>query len=137
MNENTIRESLDAYTKENYGIDPEILPFSHEDYEIYRHMETGKWFAVFIVKDRYVFGLKGEGKAEIICVKIKDPIYAEYLMDQPGYLRGYPSKNWNWVSVILDGIVPFDDIRRLLDESYEATISKTKNKKTRLAKRNR
>ena len=40
----TIRERLDAYTKEKYGIDPEILPFSREDYEIYRHEDTGKWF---------------------------------------------------------------------------------------------
>ncbi len=28
----TIREQLDAYVKEKYGIDPEILPFSKEDY---------------------------------------------------------------------------------------------------------
>ena len=34
MEHRTIRERLDAYTKEKYGIDPEILPFSHEDYEI-------------------------------------------------------------------------------------------------------
>ena len=52
MDNKTLRERLDAYTKEKYGIDPEILPFSRENYDIYRHTETGKWFAVFIVKDR-------------------------------------------------------------------------------------
>ena len=39
---NTIRERIDAYTKEKFGIDLEILPFSNEDYEIYRHTENGK-----------------------------------------------------------------------------------------------
>ena len=39
---NTICERIDAYTKEKFGIEPEILPFSHEDYEIYRHKENGK-----------------------------------------------------------------------------------------------
>ena len=34
MAKKTIRERLDAYVKEKYDIDPEILPFSHEDYEI-------------------------------------------------------------------------------------------------------
>ena len=67
----TIRERIDAYIKEKYGIDPEILPFSHEDYEICRHTETGKWFAVFIVKERSAFGLEGDGTAEILCVKQK------------------------------------------------------------------
>ena len=46
MGNKTIRERIDAYVKERYGIDPEILPFSHEDYEIYRHEDTGKWFSV-------------------------------------------------------------------------------------------
>ena len=58
----TIRERIDSYIKDKYDIDPEILPFSHEDYEIYRHADTGKWFAVFIVKDRSAFGLDGNGK---------------------------------------------------------------------------
>ena len=80
MESRTIRERLDTYTKEKYGIDPEILPFSHEDYEIYRHTDTGKWFAVFIVKERSSFGLDGEGKTEILCVKPKDRFFADFLM---------------------------------------------------------
>ncbi|MBR6050504.1 MAG: MmcQ/YjbR family DNA-binding protein [Clostridia bacterium] len=131
----TIRERIDAYTKEKYGIDPEILPFSHEEYEIYRHTENGKWFAVFIVKERSAFGLEGDGTAEIICVKIKDPFFADILMQQPGYLRGYPSSKWNWVSMVLDGTVPFEDICRWLDESYLATRTKAGNLKTPLLKR--
>lgn len=131
----TIRERIDAYTKEKYGIDPEILPFSHEDYEIYRHTETGKWFAVFIVKKRSAFGLDGDGIAEILSVKPKDRFFADFLMQEPGYLRGYPSSKWNWVSMLLDGTVPFEDICRWLDESYQATRSKAGNIKTPLPKR--
>ena len=131
----TIRERIDAYTKEKYGIDPEILPFSHEDYEIYRHTETGKWFAVFIVKERRAFGLDGEGTAEILCVKPKDRFFADFLTQQPGYLRGYPSSKWKWVSMVLDSSVPFENICRWLDESYLATKTKAGNQKTPLPKR--
>lgn len=56
MERQTIRKSLDIYVEGKYGIQPEILPFSQEDYEIYRHPDTGKWFAVFIVKERSAFG---------------------------------------------------------------------------------
>ncbi len=131
----TIRERIDAYTKEKYGVSPEILPFSHEDYEIYRHVDTGKWFAVFIVKERSILNLNGDGTAEILCVKPRDRFFADFLMQQPGYLRGYPSSKWNWVSMVLDGTVPFEDICRWLDESYLATRAKAGNLKTPLPKR--
>ncbi len=130
-----MREALDAYTKAKYGVEPEILPFSKEDYEIYRHPDTGKWFAVFVVKERSVFGMTGDGSAEIVCVKIRDTLLADYLLTQPGYLRGYPSRGWNWVSVVLDGTVPFDDVCRWLDESFTATKTKAKNLKVPLPKR--
>lgn len=40
----TIRDQLDRYVEEKYRIDPELLPFSHENYAIYRHKDTGRWF---------------------------------------------------------------------------------------------
>ena len=130
-----IREQLDAYVKAKYRIEPELLPFSHEDYEIYRHADTGKWFAVFIVKERREFGLPGPGKAEIVSFKIRDRLLADYLAQQPGYVRGFPAKSWNWTSAVLDGTVPLEDVCRWVDESHAATKTKTGNKKTPLPKR--
>lgn len=130
-----IHQKLDKYVKNMYGITPEILPFSHENYEIYRHTDTGKWFAVFIEKERSAFGLDGDGRTEIVCFKLKDSLLVDLLAQQNGYLQGYPAKGWNWLSAVLDGTVPYEDICRLLDESYEATKTKTKNKKTPLPKK--
>ncbi len=129
MGNRPIRKQLDAYAEETYGIRPEVLPFSHESYEIYRHTESGKWFAVFIVKERATFGLPGEGAVEVLCVKLKDPLLADYLLHLPGYLRGYPSAKWNWVTMVLDGTVPFADICRWLDKSYHATGAAGKQEK--------
>ncbi len=131
---NPIREQLHQYVKEKYRVEPEILPFSHEDYAIYRHTDTGKWFAVFIVKDRREFGLPGSGNAEIVSFKIGDPLLSCFVAQQPGYLRGYPSSRWNWVSAVMDDTVPVEDICHWIDESYQATKSKAGNRKTALAK---
>ncbi len=135
MEHQTIRERLDAYAREKYDTVPEILPFSHEDYEIYRHTETGKWFAVFVVKERRVFGLDGAGTAEILCFKTRDPLMPDLLTNEPGYLRGYPGRSWNWASVLLDGTVSFEEICRRLDESYQATKTKAKNQRIPLPQR--
>ena len=121
----TIREQLDAHVKEKYGIEPEILPFSKEDYGVYRHTETGKWFAVFIVKDRSAFGLPGSGSVEVVSFKVCDRMLSDFMAQHAGYLSGFPARNWKWTSAVLDGAIPLEDIRHWVDESYEATMSKT------------
>ena len=135
MKNKTMREQVESYAKKQYHVEPEQLPFNHEDYAILRHTDSGKWFAVFIVKYCKEFGLDGDGDAEIVSLKIRDSLLADILVQQPGYLRGYPSVKWNWVSVVLDGTVPFEDICQWLDESFNATVSKAKNQKTPLPKR--
>ncbi len=130
-----IREQLCRHVLEKYGIEPEILPFSREDYTVLRHTDTGKWFAVFIVKDRQEFGLPGTGEAEIVSFKILDPVLTDLLAQQPGWLRGYPSRRWNWLSAVLDGTVPLADRCRWMDESYAATKTASKNRKIPLPKR--
>lgn len=128
MNSKTIREQLEIYAREKYGVEPELLPFSQEDYAVFRHADTGKWFAVFIVKPRKEFKLDGEGNITVVSLKVHDPLLAETLVQQPGYLRGYPSAKWHWVSIVLDGSVPIGEICKWLDESFLATNSKAKNK---------
>jgi len=130
----TVREQLEAYARERYGVEPEQLPFNREDYAVLRHADSGKWFAVFIVKSRGAFGLEGDGDADVVSLKIRDTLLADLLTQQPGYLRGYPSVRWNWVSIVLDGTVPPEEVCRRLDESYEAT-STGRNQKIPLPKR--
>lgn len=130
----SIREQLDAHVKEKYRIEPEILPFSRENYGVYRHPDTGRWFAVFIVKDRSAFGLPGFGDVEVVSFKLRDRMLADFVAQQPGYLRGFPAGNWHWTTVVLDGTVPYEDICRWIDGSYEATKTKAKNKRTPLPK---
>ena len=137
MNNKTQREQLEAYVKQKYNVEPEQLPFNHEDYAVLRHPNSGKWFAVFIVKSRHEFGLAGEGDAEIVSLKVHDPSLADILMQRPGFLRGYPSVKWNWISIVLDDSIPFDEICSLMDESYQTTISKVKNKKSPFRKGNK
>ena len=135
MAQDSVREQIEAYARERYGVEAEQLPFNHEDYAVLRHQGSGKWFAVFFVKPRDVLGLDGGGDAEVMSVKVPDRGLADMLLQQPGYLRGYPAASWRWVSAVLDGTVPVDDLLTWLDDSYLAT-SKGTNKRTPLPRRN-
>lgn len=61
-------------------------------------------------------------------MKIRDPLLADFLARQKGFLRGYHISKGNWISILLDGTVPLEEVCHWLDESYLATASKaTKN----------
>ena len=123
----TLRERIEAYAREEYGIEPEQLPFNHEDYAVLRHPDNGKWFAVFFVKPRAVLGLPGEGDAEVASFKVRDRRFMARLSKRPGFLGGYPSPRWNWLSAVLDGTIPFRDIRACLADSYSSTLHQPPN----------
>ncbi len=135
MKGKTIRERVEAYARQHFKAVPEQLPFNRQDYAVLRHQDTGRWYAVFIVKPRSILGLDGEGDAAIISLKIRNPNDADMLLQKPGYLPGFPSSKWNWVSIVLDGTVPFRDICHWLSESFSATTGKIKNQKVPLLKR--
>ena len=80
---------------------------------------------------RNKLGLDGEEKVDILNVKLSDPLLVDMLVRQAGYLRGYHISRGNWVSILLDGSVPFDDICNWLNESYMVTASKQKKQKVR------
>ncbi len=94
MKDTSLRKQLEAYAKKKYAVEAEQLPFNREDYAILRHQDSGKWFAVFIVKSRQQLGLDGKGDAEIASLKIRDSSLVDMLLQQPGYLRSYPSSGW-------------------------------------------
>ena len=66
----SLRARIEAYARGKYEIEPEQLPFNHEDYAVLRHPRNGKWFAVFFVKPRAVLGLPGDGVVEILSFKV-------------------------------------------------------------------
>ena len=72
---------------------------------------------------RKTLGLDGTGWADIINVKLGDPYYVDMVIRQQGYFRGYHIRGGNWISILLDGTVPFDEICKMIDESFIVTAS--------------
>lgn len=116
----TVRQKLIAYAKRTYAAAPD-RPFSTAPaYEVLRHPDTGKWFALFMDVPRCRLGLPGDDTVDIINLKC-DPILAGSVRDGAGILPGYHMKRDSWISVLLDGTVPYRDILPLLDLSFQLT----------------
>ncbi len=125
------RKQLFDYINKKYNISPEHLWSRYPGYAVFRHSDNRKWFALVMNIPKSRLGLCGEEMTDILNVKMSDPFIADFLIQQEGFFRGYHIRGGNWISVLLDGTVEFEEICRWLEESYAATASKETRHKIR------
>lgn len=124
----TIRTELTKYIKDGYGIDPDF-PWERDDTSaVFRHKGSRKWFALMIRVRRDRLGLEDDGITDVINLRIKDPILHDDLIHKEGIFPAYHMNKRNWISVLMDGTVPEDDIKGLIDASCQATLVVKKGK---------
>ncbi len=120
------RERIFRYVKKKYDIEPDYPLPTAPSFPVLRHTDNRKWFSLIMDVPKNRLGLQGLERVEILNVKLADPLLVDLLVHQEGYFRGYHIRGGNWVSILLDGTVPFKDICRMIDESFLATASKQK-----------
>ena len=126
-----LREQLFSYVKKKYNAAPEYLWMRFPNYAVFRHADNGKWFGIVINVSGEKLGLDDDVIVDILNVKLPDPLLAEMLVQQSGFYHGYHISRGNWVSILLDGSVPFEEVCRWLEESYLTTASRQKKQKMR------
>lgn len=116
----SLRNKVLRYAEDSYGCEPEYLWESDPDSGVLRHQINRKWFAVFMNISKSVFEL-GEGRIDIVDVKAK-PDDIDRLILKNGFYRGYHMNKRHWLTIVLDGTIPFEEITTLLDRSYDLTL---------------
>lgn len=127
----SLREELFGYIRKTYGAAPERLWVRFPDYVIFRHEDNQKWFALIMDVPRSRLGLEGEESVDILNIKLPDPLLADLLVRQSGFFHGYHISRGNWISILLDGSVPFEEICRWVGESYLTTASREEKQRLR------
>ena len=122
----SLRSKLCAYVKRKYRAQPERLWARYPDYFIFRRADNRKWFALVMNIPRSKLGLDGEEEVDVLNVKLPDARLVDLLTAQPGYFPGYHISRGSWVSILLDGTVPMEEIKHWLAESYAVTGPKPK-----------
>jgi len=122
------RQQIIDYIQEKYGASIEYLWMRFPSYGIFRHEDNQKWYALLMDVPRSKLGLQGDETVDILNVKLDDLLLRDFLVQREGFLPGYHISRGNWISILLDGTVDFDEITSLIDTSYKVTASaKTKN----------
>lgn len=123
MNPASLRDQVLALAAEQYHTQPEHLWAKYPDHAVLRHTNNRKWYALLMDIPRSKLGLNGTEHVEILNVKA-DPIMAGSFLLQDGILPGYHMNKGHWITILLDGTVPMNTIKLLLDISFTLTDKK-------------
>lgn len=72
-------------------------------------------------------GLTSNAMIDVLNVKC-DPILIHTLRNEKGVYPAYHMNKENWLTLALDGSIKDDQLKWLLDQSFELTASKKKQK---------
>ena len=117
------RQQLFQWMKRRYGVEPDY-PWADEN-AVLRHRDNNKWFALVMEVGREKLGMDGDGTAEIINLKCQ-PALIGSLRERNGFHPAYHMNKDQWLSVRLDGSVADDELKSLIDLSFELTQKKQK-----------
>ncbi len=123
----SFRNKLLDYASSSYGTQPEYPWARFPGYAVLRHADNRKWYGLIADVPRSKLGLDGDERVDILNVKIADEGLHRLLLQQEGYLPGYHMNKESWVSILLDGAVPFDEVCEWLDLSFDTTASNKKS----------
>lgn len=119
----SIKEQIFAYAKKAYGVEPDYPFPSAPEYPVLRHRESRKWFALFMDVPKNRLGLPGTERVDIINLKC-GAVLSGALRMREGVLPAYHMHRESWITVLLDGTVPAEEIYPLVDVSFDMTSDK-------------
>lgn len=103
------------YVRAVYGDELEFL-WKNSDAAIWRRKDNRKWYAVFLTVSGGKFG-RADEKIEILDLRF-DPAEIQKAVDNVKIFGGYHMNKKRWVTVLSDGSIGFDEVRKMIDESY-------------------
>lgn len=121
------RLELKDYILKTYDVEPDFPWADSPTYEVFRHQNNNKWFALVMDVPRSRLGLKEDGVIDIVNLKC-DPVLVGSLRLEKGFFPAYHMSKEKWISVALDGSVDDEKIKSLIDLSFELTKVKVKRK---------
>lgn len=117
----TQRQQILDYAANQYGVLPEYLWQQHPSYAVLRHTNAkGKWFALIGHIEKGKLGLNEAGSTDFINLKCV-PDMVHILQQDKDVLPAYHMNKQHWLTIVLDSQFRFDEMKKLIDWSYDLT----------------
>lgn len=113
----TQRAQLLAFAADAYGTAPDFPWRDDPDSAVLRHADSGKWYALVMRVPPSRLGLADGPPLDVVNLKI-DPLAIGSLIDGVQYFPAYHMNKTHWLTVRLDGAVPWAQLTALVAMSY-------------------
>ncbi len=121
------RDMVFKHALEQYGTEPDYPWAGEPDYAVLRHSTNKKWYALIMRIPKNRLGVKETENVWVVNVKC-DPLLIGPLQTKDGYFPAYHMSKSSWITVLLDGTVPTEEIFGLIDMSFDMTKPKMPKK---------
>ncbi len=118
-----LRNELFTLLDSSLGVTPEYLWASYPNYAVFRHPGSKKWFAILMDLPPAKLGLSGEKLTDVLVLRC-GPVLTGSLLSQNGFYPAYHMNKTNWVSTLLSGPLPAQELQDLLTLCYDAVAPK-------------
>ena len=105
------------YAREKYGDEPEYLWKDSPEYAVLRRADNRKWYVLIMQIPRKRLKLDGNDIVEVVDLRF-DVDELPRKVDGVSYFYGYHMNKKHWITILLDGSVPLDEILACVDKSY-------------------
>lgn len=119
------RADILKYVKKKYDTEPEYLWEDYPDVAVLRHINGRKWYGIIMNPLKRNLGIDEDGRMDVIDLKC-DPIWVSELQSREGAFPAYHMNKTHWITIALDSEFPDEDLKDLIDHSYQLTAPKKK-----------
>lgn len=122
----TSANKIISYIQKKYQNQFEYLWEKFPSNAIVRRQDNRKWYGVLMAINQRKLGLSNDEMVEVINLRML-PEKIKALQDYKRYFPGFHMNKKYWITIVLNGSVPLEEIFDLIDESYQLAKG-TKNK---------
>lgn len=120
---NAQTQQVIRHIRTTWGDEPEFLWEKFPENAVFRRQDNAKWYAALLTVQSDKLGFPTAERMEILDIRADAETMARSL-DFERYFPGYHMNKRTWLTVRLDGVVPFAEIAALIARSYELAAKK-------------
>lgn len=105
------------YISEKYGDNLEFLWEKLPSAAIWRRKDNKKWYGIIMTISKRKLGINSDEQIDIIDLRA-EPDEISCLVDNVRVFVGYHMNKKHWITIPLYGVLPVNEICKLIDKSY-------------------